>query len=81
MTAKTIAQLIISTALAASAVAALELSPSLASTPVLSALPAKSEVAPSDGALFVHLHRVANRFTADCAGLKLAPPPIVCLTP
>ena len=81
MTTRIILQLTIATMLAGSALAAVELSPSSASTPVLSAPMAKSDVTPSSGALFVHLHRVADRFTADCAGLKMAPPPIVCLTP
>ena len=79
MTTRIVVQLTIATMPAASAVAAVELSS--ASTPVVSAPMGKSEVTPSRGALFVHLHRVADRFTADCAGLKMAPPPIVCLTP
>lgn len=79
MTTRIILQLAIATMLAGSAAGAVELSS--ASTPVVSAPMAKSEVTPSGGALFVHLHRVADRFTADCAGLKMAPPPIVCLTP
>jgi hypothetical protein len=80
MTTKTIAYLIIAASLAASAGAGLQLTPSLASTPGPSALPAKSEALPSGGALFVHLHRVADRFSASCAGLKVAPPPVICLT-
>ena len=79
MTTRLIVQLTIATMLAGSAVAAVELSS--ASTPVVSAPTGKSEVTPSSGALFVHLHRAADRFTADCAGLRMAPPPIVCLTP
>jgi hypothetical protein len=79
MTTRIILQLTIATMLACSAAAAVELSS--ASTPALSAPMAKGEVTASSGALFVHFHRMADRFTADCAGLKMAPPPIVCLTP
>jgi len=77
MTTRIIVQLTIATMLAGSALAAV----STASTPVVSAPTAKSDVTASSGALFVHLHRVADRFTTDCAGLKMAPLPIVCLTP
>jgi len=78
MTTRMIVQLTIATMLAGSAMAAVELTS--ASTPV-SAPAGKNQVTPSRGALFVHLHRLADRFTADCAGLRMAPPPIVCLTP
>jgi hypothetical protein len=78
MTTRTILQLTVATMLAGSGMAAVELSS--ASMPVVSAPIGKSEVTPFSGPLLVHLHRVADRFTADCAGLKMAPPPIVCLT-
>ena len=81
MTTKTITYLIIAASLGASAAAGLQQTPSLASTPVRSALSTKAEEVPSGGALFVHLHRVADRFSATCAGLRVAPPPVVCLTP
>ena len=69
MTTKTVTHLIIAAALAASAAAGLQLTPSLASAPVTSALPVKAEGAPSGGALFFLLPPVANRFTPGSAGL------------
>jgi hypothetical protein len=81
MTTRTVTHLIITAALAGSAAAGLQLSPSLASTQAPSALLANSEAVPSGGALFVRLHRVADRFSASCAGLKLSAAPVVCLTP
>jgi hypothetical protein len=81
MTTKTVTHLIIAAALAGSAATSLQLTPSLAPTPGSSAVPVKAETAPSGGALFFILPVAADRLTASCAGLKLAPPPIVCLTP
>jgi hypothetical protein len=82
MTTKSISHLIIATALAGSVAAGLQVTASLASAPVSSLdLPLKAGSAPSGGALFFLLPPAANRFTASPGGLKLAPPPILRLTP
>jgi hypothetical protein len=81
MTTKTITHLIIAAALAGSAAAGLQVTASLASAPASSDLPLKAGSTPSGGALFLLLPPAANRFTASPGGLKLAPRPILRLTP
>ncbi|HTS53116.1 MAG TPA: hypothetical protein VMH26_07570 [Burkholderiales bacterium] len=77
MTTKTVTHLIIAAALAASAAAGLQLTPSLASAPVMSALPVKAEAGPSGGALFFLLSPAANRFAPGYAGLTPARAPVL----
>ena len=81
MTIKTLSHLIIAVALTGSSATGLQLGPSSASAPVSSAFPAAPEAAPSGRGLLSLLPAAADRFSATCAGLKLAPPPIVCLAP
>ena len=80
MTTKTLTSLVITAVLAGSAAAGLQ-----ATDPPpesgLSALPVKTEADPSGGGLFFVLPLAPDRLTASCSGLKLAPPPVVCLTP
>jgi hypothetical protein len=80
MTTKTLASLAITAMLAGSAIAGLQATdPALESG--LSARPVKTEADPSSEALFFVLPLAPNRLTASCSGLKLTPPPVVCLTP
>ena len=81
MTTKTLPYLIIAAALAASAAAGVQLTPSLASAQVSAPLPASPGAVASGGALFFLLAPAANRFSAGSAGLKSTRAPILRLTP
>jgi len=82
MTTKTLGHLVLAVVLAGSTVAALQTTGTPPeSAPRLSAAPSETEAAPSAGGLFFVLPLASDRLTATCAGLKVAPPPIVCLTP
>jgi hypothetical protein len=80
MTTKTLTSLVITAVLAGSAVAGLQATdPAVDSG--LSARPVKTEADPYGEGLFFVLPLAPDRLTASCSGLKLTPPPIVCLTP
>jgi hypothetical protein len=81
MTTKTVTRLIIAAALAASVGAGLQLTPSLASAPVSTPLPAKAGAVTSGGALFFVLAPGTNRFSAGPAGLNPTRAAILRLTP
>jgi hypothetical protein len=80
MSSKALTHLIIAVVLTGSAIAGLQLNPSLASALVPAGLPLSAGSAPcGDGAMF--LARAPDRFVASPAGLKLAPARVVRLTP
>ncbi len=80
MTTKTLASLVITAVLTGSAIAGLQVTDTGLESQ-LSALPVKIEANASAGGLLFVLPVAADRLTASCSGLKLAPPPIVCLMP
>jgi hypothetical protein len=80
MTTKTLTSLVITAVLTGSAIAGLQATdPRL--EPGSSAVPVNTEADVSSRGLLFVLPVAPDRLTASCSGLKLAPPPVVCLTP
>jgi hypothetical protein len=80
MTQKTLSHLVIAVVLAGYAVAGLRATDPVVES-ALSLPPPRNatEAAPAGGFIFAALPLASERFAASCAGLKVAPAPIVCL--
>jgi len=81
MTTKTIGHFVIAAVLVGSAVAGLRVTDTHLEPGSESLLADETEAVPPGATLFSVLPLSSDRLSASCAGLKVAPPPIVCLTP